>query len=137
MLDIFNSKVNKLNLNNANSLFVDLDKGDILTGQYDLVISNMTLHHIKDIESLFNQLYNIIKPGGYLCLSDLDLDNGKFHNDNTGVFHNGFSREELQKTFINTGLKNVKDTTAAEMTKPTVDGEMRTFTVFLMTGRKK
>ncbi len=137
MLDILNSKINKLKLNNAGSLFVDLDKGDIIHGQYDLVISNMTLHHIKDTDSLLNQFHNILKPGGYLCLSDLDLDDGKFHGDNTGVFHNGFSRRKLQKSFTIAGFQNITETTAAEITKPTADGEMKTFTIFLMTGRKK
>lgn len=137
MLDVLNSKINKLKLKNAGSLFVDLDKGDILRGQYDLVISNMTLHHIKDIVALFSQFHNILKPRGYLCLSDLDLDKCEFHNDNTGVFHNGFSRKELQKTFINAGFENVTDTTAAEITKPTANKEMKTFTIFLMTARKK
>lgn len=137
MLEIFNSKVNKLNLNNVNSSFIDLDNGDILKGNYDLILSNMTLHHIKEIQSLFNQFHNVIKPGGYLCLCDLDLENGKFHNDNTGVFHNGFSREVLKKTFADTGFVNIQDITAAEVTKPTVDGELITFSIFLITGQKK
>ncbi len=136
MLEILNSKITKLNLKNVTSLFIDLDKGDTLTGQYDLVISNMTLHHIKDIDSLLKQFYNIIKPGGHLCLSDLDPDGGKFHNDNTGVFHFGFSREELKNIFINAGFKNVKNTTADKITKPTVDGDLKTFSIFLMSGQK-
>ncbi|MBN1973847.1 MAG: class I SAM-dependent methyltransferase [Sedimentisphaerales bacterium] len=137
MLDIFNTKVNKLKLGNIKSLLIDLDKGRKLTGNYQIVLSGMTLHHIKEIEPLFEQFYNIISPGGYLCLVDLDLDNGKFHRDNTGVFHFGFSRTALRKIFTDTGFENVKDITAAEVTKPTIDGEMKTFTVFLMTGQKK
>ena len=136
MLDVFNSKVTKLNLENAKSLLVDLDKGDKLTGNYDLVISNMTLHHITDIGSLFSQFYKVIKPGGFLSLSDLDLEKGNFHKDNTGVFHHGFSREDLKKTFENAGFENITDTTAAEITKPISDGKMKTFTVFLVTGQK-
>lgn len=137
MLNKFNSKVTKLNLNNISSLFIDLDNGDTLKGNYNLVVSNMTLHHIKEIQSLFNQFYNVIKPGGYLCLSDLDLENGKFHSDNTGVFHNGFSREVLKNTFADTGFVNIEDTTAAEVTKPSIDGEIKTFSIFLITGQKK
>jgi ubiquinone/menaquinone biosynthesis C-methylase UbiE len=136
MLDIFNMKAAKLKLNRVNAVLIDLDKGDILTGNYNLVLSNMTLHHIKKNEPLFNQFYNITAPGGYLCIADLDMDNGKFHNDNTGVFHFGFSRTSLRKIFTETGFDNVKDITAAEVVKPTVDGEIKTFTVFLMTGQK-
>jgi ubiquinone/menaquinone biosynthesis C-methylase UbiE len=136
MLDIFKIKVAKLRLNRVKAELIDLDNGDTLTGTYNLVLSNMTLHHIKETKPLFNQFYNITAPGGYLCIADLDTDNGKFHNDNTSVFHCGFSRTALRKIFIETGFDNVKDMTAAEIVKPTIDGEIKAFTVFLMTGQK-
>lgn len=75
-------------------------------------------------------------PGGYLCIADLDLDGGRFHEDNTGVFHFGFDREALRKTFIAAGFSNVRDVSAAEVEKPVAHGERKRFTVFLMTGRK-
>ena len=137
MLDVFNVKVAKLELKNVSSLFVNPDKGDILSGNYNLVLSNMTLHHIKEIEALLKQFHDVIAPGGYLCISDLDLDNGQFHNDNTGVFHFGFSRESVKDIFTNIGFENVKDTTAAEVTKSIADGQMKTFSIFLISGRKK
>ena len=46
----------KLKLNNTSSLFVDLDNGDILTGNYDLIVSSMTLHHIKEIDSVLSNI---------------------------------------------------------------------------------
>jgi len=136
MLDVLNSKIRKLKLDNTSSSFIDLDKGDILAGKYDLIVSNMTLHHIKNVDSLLIRFYNVLNPGGYLCLCDLDSEEGKFHDDNTGVFHNGFSREELIKKYSNAGFENVTDTTAAEVTKPNIDGELQTFSIFLITGQK-
>jgi 2-polyprenyl-3-methyl-5-hydroxy-6-metoxy-1,4-benzoquinol methylase len=137
MLDIFNIKIAKLNLNKVNTALVDLDKGDALTGNYDLVLSNMTLHHIKEIEPLFDQFYKITVPAGYLCIADLDLDDGQFHEDNTGVFHFGFDRMTLRKIFTEAGFDNVRDVGAAEVVKHSIKGEMRRFTVFLMTGQKR
>ena len=137
MLDIFNMKIAKLKLNNVKALLVDLDKGDTLTGSYDLVLSNMTLHHIKDIEPLFRQFYKITVPAGYLCIADLDLDNGQFHKDNTGVFHFGFARPTLRKIFTEAGFYNIRDVDGAEVIKPNINGELRRFTVFLMTGQKR
>jgi cyclopropane fatty-acyl-phospholipid synthase-like methyltransferase len=136
MLDILRMKIAKLNLNNVKVELVDLDKGDILTGNYDLVISNMTLHHIKETKPLFDQFYKITAPAGYLCITDLDLDDGRFHEDNTGVFHFGFSRPTMRSIFREAGFDNVQDITAAEVLKPADNGEMRRFPVFLMTGRK-
>ena len=137
MLDIFNVKIAKLKLNKVNAVLVDLDKGDTLAGNYDLVLCNMTLHHIKEVEPLFDQFYEITAPAGYLCIADLDLDDGQFHDDNTGVFHFGFARATLCKVFTEAGFANIRDIGAAEVVKPSINGEMRRFTVFLMTGQKR
>jgi len=137
MLDIFKMKIAKLKLSKVNAVLVDLDNGDALKGNYDLVVSNMTLHHIKETEPLFDQFYHITAPAGYLCIADLDLDDGRFHDDNTGVFHFGFARAGLRDIFIKAGFENVQDITAADVVKPADNGEWRHFTVFLMTGRKR
>jgi predicted TPR repeat methyltransferase len=137
MLDIFKMKIAKLKLNNADAVLVDLEKGETLSGHYELVVSSMTLHHIRKTEHLLAQFYNILAPSGHLGIADLDLDDGEFHDDNTGVFHFGFDRAALRNIFTKAGFDNVQDITAAEVVKPTINGEMRKFTIFLMTGRKK
>jgi len=137
MLDVLAAKTAKQNLPNVRTLHLDLDRGDVLPGPYDLIVSCMTLHHIERVNSLLSQFYRALSPSGHLCIADLDLDDGQFHNDNQGVFHFGFDRVTLHQMFTNTGFKNVCDTTAAEVNKPAHDGELRRFTVFLMTGFKK
>jgi 2-polyprenyl-3-methyl-5-hydroxy-6-metoxy-1,4-benzoquinol methylase len=137
MLAVFRKKIADRNLTNAKALLLDLDKDDRLTGNYHLIVSNMTLHHIEDIQHLLDQFHKVTVPGGYLCITDLEPDNGLFHDDNTGVFHFGFDRMGLRKAFMDAGFDNVKDTTAAEIVKPAPDGEMRRFTVFLMCGQKR
>lgn len=150
MLDILNMKISRLNLTNVSTLLVDIDKGDTLqdncchnnynqvknNANYNLITSSMTLHHIKEVMPLLKQFHDIIKIGGYLCIADLDLENGTFHDDKTGVFHSGFDRTALRQAFIDTGFKNVKDVSAAEVVKPGADGKTKGFTVFLMTGQK-
>ena len=136
MLDTLNAKIGKLRMPGIKTEFVDPDRGDRLAGFYHLIVSNMTLHHIKDTKSLLGQFFQILAPGGYLCISDLDPEGGLFHNDNTGVFHHGFDRAELRKLFSETGFTDVRDVTAAEMEKPAADGKLRKFSIFLMTGRR-
>ncbi|WP_424357528.1 class I SAM-dependent DNA methyltransferase [Methanocella sp. MCL-LM] len=137
MLSVLKSKIEALELSNVRTMHLDIDKGDRLEGRFNLVTSSMTLHHIKDIKPLLGQFYNILTPGGYLALADLDLDGGMFHEDSTGVFHNGFDRKQLRQTFMDAGFEDVRDRTAASMMKPVVGGEKKEFTIFLMTGRKK
>ena len=137
MLAVFRKKIADRNLTNAKALLFDLDKGDTLSGNYHLIVSNMTLHHIRETRPLLDQFYKLTTPAGYLCVTDLDPENGQFHEDNTGVFHFGFDRATLRKSFIHAGFDNVQDMTATEIVKPGPNGEMRRFTVFLMSGRKR
>lgn len=137
MLEIFNAKLAQRSPANATSQLFDPDRGTVLSGHYQLITSSMTLHHIKEIAPLFAQFHHILNPSGHLCIADLDLDDGQFHEDNTGVFHFGFDRTALRKVFQEAGFANIRDMTAAEVIKPDARGTMRTFTVFLMTGEKK
>ncbi len=137
MLDALRAKILEQNLTNVRAVLFDIDKGDTLAGWYHLIVSSMTLHHVPEIEPLFGQFRHVLAPSGYLCLADVDLEDGQFHQDNTGVFHYGFDRAALRSTFIEAGFFDIRDVTATELTRPIANGEMRTFTIFLMMGRKK
>ena len=136
MLDVFKTKIKEQNLNNVKAEYIDLDKGDILTGSYHVIVSSMTLHHIKNITPLLKQFYSILLPSGQLAIADLDLDDGKFHSNNEGVFHFGFDRNELLRILIDIGFLDVQHLTAAQIEKPVDDGKSRLFTIFLITARK-
>jgi len=137
MLNVLVAKVAKQDVTNVRTLLLDLEAGDALSDEYDLIVSNMTLHHIREVGPLLARFYKAISPGGHLCLCDLDLDDGLFHDDNQGVFHPGFDRAILRRVFMDAGFEDVRDTTAAEVTKPTRLGGLRRFTIFLMTGLKR
>lgn len=137
MLDVLAAKTAKQNLSNVRTLRLDLDRGDVLPGPCDLIVSSMTLHHIQRIDSLLGQFHEALFPAGCLCIADLDSDDGQFHSDNQGVFHAGFDRATLRRAFTDAGFERVRDTTAAEVTRPARDGKLRCFSIFLMTGDKK
>lgn len=136
MLDVFQTKIKEQHLSNVKAKQLDLDKGDVLKDSYHLIVSSMTLHHIKNISSLLKQFHSILLPTGRLAIADLDLDDGKFHSNNDGVFHFGFDREKLRKSFAEAGFDNIQDISAAEIEKETLNKKMQQFTVFLMTGKK-
>jgi len=137
MIDIFNAKIEQQGLNNAKARLIALDRGDVLEGQYDLLVSSMTFHHLRDVQPLLDQVARILRPKGQLAVADLDCDEGKFHDSNEGVFHFGFDRCIMMKHFERAGFINIRNRTAAIMAKPAPDGGTRTFTVFLMTGIKQ
>ncbi|MGC8660343.1 MAG: class I SAM-dependent DNA methyltransferase [Desulfomonilaceae bacterium] len=136
MLDVLNEKIRERKLANVETQYIDLDQGKDLNGRYDVIVSAMAFHHIKEIGAVLRQFYKILAPGGIMGVADLDLDGGKFHESNEGVFHFGFDRGSLRRDFLEAGFKDVADTTAAELVKPGPEGETRKFTIFLVTGRK-
>jgi ubiquinone/menaquinone biosynthesis C-methylase UbiE len=136
MLDVFKTKIKEQNLINVKAKHIDLDKGDVLDGTYNLIVSSMALHHIKNINHLLKQFYSLLLPSGQMAIADLDLDDGQFHSNNDGVFHFGFDLEYLQQIFLDAGFRNVRHQTAAQIEKPLGNGQFRLFTMFLMTGCK-
>ncbi|HEY3273517.1 MAG TPA: class I SAM-dependent methyltransferase [Methanocella sp.] len=136
MIDVLDGKIKERKLSNVKTRLINLDKGDSLEGNYQLITSSMTLHHIREISPLLDLFFKITSPDGYLCIADLDLDDGQFHGgNNVGVFHDGFDRAVLRKSFAAAGYTDIRDMTATTVTRP-VPGGVRTFTVFLMIGRK-
>lgn len=134
MLEVLNAKIDRQGHTNVRTRH--LHPGDDLAGAYDLIVSSMTLHHIEDIDALLTQFFRSLKAPGWLCVADLDSEQGEFHEDNTGVFHFGFERAALRRALVGAGFVDVHDVTAAEVVKPTQQGALRTFSVFLVTGRK-
>lgn len=137
MLNMLDSKIANLKLANARTLQCNIEQGDDLPGKYDLIVSSMAFHHIQRIEPLLAQFFRVLAPGGRLCIADLDLEEGRFHADNTGVFHFGFDREWLQQVFHQAGFSQISARTAAQILKPDALHNPVSFSVFLLSGIKE
>lgn len=139
MIEIFNQKILNQNLKNIKTLHISgFEAKDIPDISCDVVMSAMTMHHIcsDNIKSYVKKFFDMITPGGYIAVADLDEENGKFHSDNEGVFHFGFSRKHFKNFLAVAGFENIKDVTASEIIKPDSVGGTNKFTVFLITGQK-
>jgi 2-polyprenyl-3-methyl-5-hydroxy-6-metoxy-1,4-benzoquinol methylase len=136
MLEVLQQKIESQKLTNVKTQLLNIEEGDSLEGTYDLIVSSMTLHHIKDIKGLFNHFKLVTNTNGYLCLADLDPDEGQFHQDNEGVFHFGFDRGSLRQILEEAGFDVVEIKTATEMMKA-VPGGTRAFSIFLITGHRR
>lgn len=104
---------------------------DTLDARFDNIISSMTLHHLKDIESLFVKFNGMLEQGGSIALADLDTEDGSFHSEDTGVFHFGFDRDEIVQIAKKVGFRNVNIESVSIATKPHGD-----YPIFLLTGIK-
>ena len=97
--------------------------------QFDVIVSAMALHHVKDINKLFKVLGAHLKPDGQIALADLDVEDGNFHPENTvGVYHYGFDRQELKKLLEDNGFRNIEF-----ITVHAIDKAGKRYSVFLLT----
>jgi len=112
------------------TLEMDLSKSK-LDKKFDGIMSSMTMHHIKDIQIMFKDFYTMLNENGFLAIADLDLEDGSFHTEDTGVFHFGFDRNIFLNSAKEAGFNNLKITSASVVFKP--HGK---YPVFLLTGKK-
>jgi ubiquinone/menaquinone biosynthesis C-methylase UbiE len=101
--------------------------------RYDLIYSSMTLHHIPDTDAILKTFHDLMNPGGWLCIADLDKEDGSFHGIEVDV-HHGFDREELAEKVAKAGFAAARFDTVFEIVKETQDGS-RAYPVFLMAAR--
>lgn len=103
-----------------------------LADKFDLIMSAMAMHHVKDTSKLIQRFAENLSAGGWIALADLDQEDGSFHTNGTeGVFHSGFERSELQALLEQQGFKQIKFITAH-----TVQKENNEYPIFLVTAIK-
>jgi SAM-dependent methyltransferase len=134
MLAVLDEKIASTALSNLRSLKLDLVTDPAPDEQFDLVCTLMTLHHIDDTDRILRDLHALLRAPGYLCIADLDAEDGSFHGpDFTG--HKGFHRPELRDRALRAGFQTVEFSTVFHIAKATEAGET-TFPVFLMVATK-
>ena len=97
---------------------------------FDGIISSMTMHHIDDVPAMLTKMHLMMKPGGFIALADLETEDGSFHTEDTGVFHFGFSGDDLIRFATDAGFKNADVSVVSTISKPNKD-----YPVLLLTAR--
>jgi ubiquinone/menaquinone biosynthesis C-methylase UbiE len=136
MLDVLSDKIKAAKTAHMHPVRLDLAVDPLPEQKFDVTYSLMVLHHIPGTDVILHKFYEILKPGGWLIVADLDKEDGSFHTDGSTDVHLGFGRDELQKRVEAARFADVHFSTAYEIKKE-IDKEQRTFPVFLMTARKR
>jgi ubiquinone/menaquinone biosynthesis C-methylase UbiE len=131
MLEVLAAKIAEAGVSNMLPLRLDLASDPPPASRFDVTYSLMTFHHLPDTEAMLGQFAALLNPGGWLCIADLDAEDGSFHTDGSTDIHLGFERAALQQQVEAAGFGEVKFATAY-----TIQKNGRQYPVFLLTAQK-
>jgi ubiquinone/menaquinone biosynthesis C-methylase UbiE len=131
MVKVANKKIEAAYARNLKPVFFDLEH-EIYSGKsFDLIFSQMVMHHLNDIGSISRKFFQMLKPGGYLAVADLYSEDGSFHGEGfTG--HKGFDIMELKSLLNECRFKTFYAEQCYVIKKVNSRGEMSQFPVFLI-----
>lgn len=103
----------------------------------DGVFANMYLHHAPEPDKAINEMVRILKPGGVLCITDLDTHDHEWQREQMADLWLGFERDDIRRWFAEAGLTEI-DVDCAEGTCNTCgpDGNVEPLSIFVAIGRK-
>lgn len=134
MLAVAQEKIAAAGLTHLSTRRVDLAADPPADERYDLIYTSMTLHHIPDTDHILRVFHDLLKPGGWLAIADLDREDGSFHGPEVDV-HHGFDRADLAARAAAAGFGEAGFETVFEIEKESETGK-RSYPVFLMTARR-
>jgi ubiquinone/menaquinone biosynthesis C-methylase UbiE len=137
MLDVLSEKLKATGVDNLHPLRLDLASDPLPASRFDVIYSLMTMHHIPDTDQILRQCQALTAPGGWLCIADLEKEDGSFHQDTPDFDgHNGFAREAFKSKVEAAGFEKVRFSTIFFVRKP-IDGIEKAFPMFLMIAQNK
>lgn len=136
MIDILNFKISKYHVNNMVTNCLDISDKNSLDMNFDVIYNSMVLHHIHNTASIIKSFYELLNKDGYLCIVDLDEEDGSFHKDHPDFDgHNGFNQECLKSILISAGFNDIESNSFFYGEK-IVEGNKINYSLFLMKARK-
>ena len=131
MVKIIDEKIKTTKVKNLKTLYFDLEHADYRGKMFDLIFTQLVLHHVTDIENIIKKFYDLLNPGGHLAIADLYPEDGSFHGKEfTG--HKGFDPAELSKLLLRPGFINISHQKCYIMNRKVSDTETKHFDIFLL-----
>jgi tRNA (cmo5U34)-methyltransferase len=136
MLKMAEQKIGAEDRAKFKTLLFNLELEEYRGETFDIIYSQMVLHHIKDISAILRKFYDLLNPGGMLAIADLYPEDGSFHDGAMDV-HKGFEPVELKEILLQQGFHECK-TEPCFVIRKELPGELtREYPVFLLTAVKK
>ncbi|MEI7499676.1 MAG: class I SAM-dependent methyltransferase [Bacteroidota bacterium] len=132
MLKMAEQKMEAADLLKFKTRFFNLEKEKYVGNTFDIIYSQMVLHHITDINDILQKFYGILNPDGILAIADLYKEDGSFHGEEVNV-HKGFDPENLTEILHQLGFRDINVSPCFVIRKETPPAGIKEYPVFLLT----
>jgi tRNA (cmo5U34)-methyltransferase len=138
MFDLLQKRIEREQLEHLRAVRLDLEESPPLEEQFGVIVTSMTMHHVRNTTRVINSFHQMLRPGGQLCIVDLDAEPNVFHRreESDWVHHHGFDRRELIQQLEQFGFDQAKDSTAYVMNRELEDGSEMDFPIFAIVCRR-
>ena len=138
MLDVAKAKIAQAGIHHFQVAHSDLSStAGLPLEAFDFIYTSMAMHHVADIDAVAAVLRQLLKPGGILCIVDLDEDDGSFHADEAGFDgHNGFDQRKLAGLLARHGFTGSRSETFLRDQR-TRDGRTLDYSLFILCAGKE
>jgi SAM-dependent methyltransferase len=137
MLKVAKEKIESGRVTNMKTSNLDLASGAKLAERFDLVYTLMALHHVPDTKKIVSVFFELLLPGGTLCIADLVEEDGSFHGNPEGMhMHHGFAIDRLSRMLSDAGFREIESEIYYSMERATENGIRKTYPIFLVVAKK-
>jgi arsenite methyltransferase len=111
----------------------------------DVIFANMYLHHCPDPVGAIQEMVRLLRPGGRLMITDMDVHHYEWMKEEMADVWMGFERQQIRDWFQQAGLVNIiVDCSGQSCCAESLDSTMTsasdrsiTISIFLATGTKQ
>jgi ubiquinone/menaquinone biosynthesis C-methylase UbiE len=135
MLKMADAKLSAGDRGKIETLFFDLENSTFEVKKFNIIFTQMVLHHISDVNAILQKFYGLLLPGGYIAIADLYPEDGSFHDPGVEV-HHGFDPEALASQLKTIGFTEMAHRQCFVIRKESGADAIREYPVFLLTARK-
>jgi len=132
MLKMAEQKMEAADLLKFKTRFFNLEKEKYNGNTFDIIYSQMVLHHITDINEILQKFYGMLNPDGILAIADLYKEDGSFHGEEV-IVHKGFDPVKLTEILHQLGFCDIKVSPCFVIRKEIPHAEVKEYPVFLLT----